>query len=58
MNKILLLRTEEGRKKLDFKGIIENEPLDLEIIYTILKDEYEVSIFDKQVEEISVKKYL
>ena len=56
--KILLLRCEESRSKYDFQGVIENEPLDLEIIYTLLKDKHDVTIFDKQVEKESVKKHL
>ena len=56
--KVLLVRCEESRSKYDFQGIIENEPLDLEIIYTILKDRYDVTIFDKQVEKDSVKNHL
>ena len=56
--KVLLLRCEESRSKYDFQGVIENEPLDLEIIYTLLKDRYDVTIFDKQVEKDSVRNHL
>ncbi|MBR5755634.1 MAG: radical SAM protein [Erysipelotrichaceae bacterium] len=53
MKKILLVRPEESRTRYNFKGIIENEPLDLEIIRQILKDRYDVTIFDLQVEPVS-----
>ena len=58
MKRILLVRPEETRMKYGFKGIIENEPLDLEIISAILSDQYEVTIFDLQVEDISFKDYI
>lgn len=37
-NKVLLINPEDSRNKLNFEGIIVNEPLDLEVIYTVLKD--------------------
>ncbi len=59
MLKVLLVHPEESRTKYDFKGIIENECLDLEWIQAILeKHSYEVIIFDKQVEEISFKDFI
>ena len=58
MKKIILLRPEESRTIYNFKGIIENECLDLEIIYTLLKDKYDVRIYDLQVEDISFKKHI
>lgn len=58
MTKVLLLRPEESRSKYNFKGVIENECLDLEWIYAILEKEYDVSIFDCMVEEIEFKDYI
>lgn len=58
MNKkrVLLVHPEISRTKYNFAGVIENEPLELEYISTILKAEgYEVEVFDKAVEKISVK---
>ena len=50
--KVLLVRPEESRTKYNFKGIIENEPLDLEMIYTVLKqNDIDVKIFDIQRDE-------
>ena len=40
MKKIILLRPEESRTIYNFQGIIENECLDLEIIYALLKNKY------------------
>ena len=56
--KVLLVRPEESRTKYNFKGIIENEPLDLEIISSVLKDDFDVHIFDLQIEEISFKEFI
>lgn len=58
MKKVLLLRPEESRTKFDFKGIIENECLDLEIIYSVLKEDYDVTIFDLQVENLSFARFI
>ncbi|MCL2864321.1 MAG: radical SAM protein [Lachnospiraceae bacterium] len=37
-NRVLLVNPEETRGRFDFKGIIDDEPLDLEVLYTILID--------------------
>jgi len=58
MKKVILLRPEESRTIYNFKGIIENECLDLEIIYTLLKDKYAVTIYDLQVETNSFKQHI
>lgn len=34
--RVLLINAEETRGRFDFKGIIDDEPLDLEVIYTVL----------------------
>lgn len=45
--KILLINPEETRGRFDFKGIIDDEPLEIEVIYTALKKHnFEVQIFD------------
>ena len=50
--KILLVHPEISRTKYNFAGIIDNEPLELEYICTVLKDAgYEPFIWDGQVEE-------
>lgn len=35
--RVLLINAEETRSRFDFKGIIDDEPLELEVIYTVLK---------------------
>lgn len=48
--KILLVHPEISRTKYNFAGIIDNEPLELEYIWTMLKDAgYEPFIWDGQV---------
>ena len=37
--RMLLINAEETRGKFDFKGIIDDEPLDLEVLYTVLTNE-------------------
>ena len=50
--KVLLIHPEESRSKFDFKGIIENECLDLEWIATILVNEgHEYAIWDGKIED-------
>ena len=50
--KVLLVHPEISRTKYNFAGIIDNEPLELEYICTVLKDAgYEPFIWDGQVEE-------
>lgn len=57
--KFLLVHPEISRKRFNFAGVIENEPLELEYISTILQDaDHEVEIFDKAVETTSVKSKL
>lgn len=54
---ILLLHPEISRTKYDFAGVIENECLDLEYLYTLLKSKgHNVEIFDVQVERTSAIK--
>ncbi|WP_295157135.1 radical SAM protein [uncultured Ruminococcus sp.] len=51
--KILLVHPEISRTKYDFGGIIDNEPLELEYIWAMLKDAgYEPYIWDGQVEKM------
>lgn len=50
--KILLVHPEISRTKYNFAGVIDNEPLELEYIWAMLKSEgYEPYIWDGQVEE-------
>lgn len=45
--RILLINPEETRGRFDFKGIIDDEPLEIEVIYTALKKHnFDVKIFD------------
>ena len=54
--KYLLVHPEISRTKYNFKGVIENECLDLEHISAVLKaDGNEVCLWDGQVEDISLK---
>ena len=62
--KVLLINAEETRGRFDFKGIIDDEPLELEVIYTVLKQNgIDVEIYDflrnseKSLEEF-VKEYM
>lgn len=49
MQKVLLINPEESRTIWTLSGIIDDEPLDLEMIYTVLKqNNIEVKIFDIQ----------
>lgn len=57
--KYLLVHPEISRTKYNFKGVIENECLDLEHISAVLKaDGNEVCLWDGQVEDISLKAVL
>lgn len=59
MKKVLLVHPEDSRTKFDWKGIIENECLDLECITTVLKERnYDVTIFDVQIEKESFKHFI
>lgn len=50
--KVLLIHPEVSRNKFNFAGVIENEPLELEQIATMLKDnDYIPLIWDGQLEE-------
>lgn len=54
--KFLLVHPEISRTKFNFAGVIENEPLELEYLSTILQNAgYEAEIFDKAVETKTVK---
>lgn len=45
--RVLLINAEETRSRFDFKGIIDDEPLELEVIYTVLKQGgIKVEIYD------------
>lgn len=61
--RVLLINAEETRSVFDFKGIIDDEPLELEVIYTALKqNNIEVDIYDflrpnKLTLEETIKKY-
>ena len=45
--RVLLINAEETRSRFDFKGIIDDEPLELEVIYTVLKQGgIKVKIYD------------
>lgn len=45
--KVLLINPEDSRSKLNFDGIIVNEPLDLEIIYTaLIKNDIKAKFYD------------
>lgn len=45
--RVLLINAEETRGRFDFKGIIDDEPLELEVIYTVLKRKgFKVEIYD------------
>ena len=47
--RVLLINPEESRTIWTLSGIIDDEPLDLEMIYTVLKqNNIEVKIFDKE----------
>ena len=49
MQKVLLINPEESRTVWTLSGIIDDEPLDIEMIYTVLKKEkINVKIFDIQ----------
>ena len=49
MQRVLLRNPEESRTSWTLSGIIDDEPLDLEMIYTVLKENnVEVKIFDVQ----------
>ena len=53
---ILLVHPEISRTKYNFVGIIENECLELEYIYAILKEKgYSVHLYDGQVEQQTVE---
>ena len=53
--KFLLVHPETSRTKYNFKGVIDNEPLELEYISSMLKEHgFEVEIWDGQVEENSL----
>ncbi len=59
MSRVLLVRPEESRSKYDFQGIIENEPLELEWISSLLQEKgHEVTIFDRQVEKTSFQEFI
>ena len=50
--RVLLVHPEISRTKYNFAGVIDNEPLELEYICTVLKENgYEPYIWDGQVEK-------
>jgi radical SAM superfamily enzyme YgiQ (UPF0313 family) len=52
MQRVLLINPEESRTIWTLSGIIDDEPLDLEMIYTVLKqNDIDVKIFDIQRNE-------
>ena len=52
MQRVLLINPEESRTIWTLSGIIDDEPLDLEMIYTVLKrNNVDVKIFDIQRDE-------
>jgi len=54
--KILLIHPEEARHKFNFKGIIENECLDLEYVCAVLKNEAnEIYFWDGKIENTKVE---
>lgn len=54
--RFLLVHPEISRTKYNFAGVIDNEPLELEYIYSMLKSKgYEPDIWDGQVEKISLE---
>ena len=54
--RVLLIHPEEARGITDFKGIIENECLDLEYLFAVLKEcGHEVRIWDGKIEEVPAK---
>lgn len=56
---VLLVHPEISRTKYNFAGIIDNEPLELEYIYAMLKNEgYTPYIWDGQVEKLPFVKRL
>ena len=54
--KVLLIHPEISRTKYNFAGVIDNEPLDLEYIAALLRNEgIEYDIWDGQIETISAQ---
>lgn len=54
--KVLLVHPEISRSKYNFNGVIENEPLELEYIVSILKKEnFDCEIFDIQREKMTLE---
>ena len=54
--RFLLIHPEEARHKYNFKGIIENECLDLEYLSAILKEQsHEVFFWDGKIEDTKAK---
>ena len=57
--KILLVHPEVSRNKYNFNGILENEPLELEYLSAVLKQEgYAPEIFDVPREAVSLEEKL
>lgn len=57
--KILLVHPEVSRNKYNFNGILENEPLELEYLSAVLKQEgYTPEIFDVPREAVSLEEKL
>lgn len=57
--RILLVHPEISRTKYNFAGVIDNEPLELEYIFAVLKNSgFEPYIWDGQVEKYLSRKGL
>lgn len=57
--RFLLIHPEISRTKYNFAGVIDNEPLELEYLYALLKQNgYEPDIWDGQVEKIPLTEKL
>ncbi|WP_321028042.1 hypothetical protein [Eisenbergiella tayi] len=56
--RILLIHTEETRTHFNALGIVENEPLETEILYTVLKQAgHPVRIYDPDREPACLKNF-
>ena len=59
MKKVLLINPEETKGKFNFLGITEDEPVDIEGIYTVLKDtNIDVIIFDPDRDKLRIEEVL
>lgn len=59
IRKVLLIHPEISRTKYNFAGVIDNEPLELEYIAALLREQgVDYAIWDGQVERISAAEKL